>query len=55
MLIVNKNTKNYKYLGIIIDSNLNWSEHLETIKTKFKKHWVYYIKQIIFLMKNSYT
>ena len=27
----------YKYLGIIIDSNLNWSEHIESIKTKLQK------------------
>ena len=28
------NTNSYKYLGIIIDRNLKWSEHIETIKTK---------------------
>ena len=32
-----KNIKNYKYLGIIIDCNLNWSEHVETVKTKLQK------------------
>ena len=26
------NTNSYKYLGIIIDRNLKWSEHIETIK-----------------------
>ena len=42
-----KKTNNYKYLGINLDENLNWSEHLETIKKNYKKHWVYYIKQDI--------
>ena len=32
-----KSLKNYKYLGIIIDCNLNWSEHVETVKTKLQK------------------
>ena len=32
-----KKTNNYKYLGINIDKNLNWSEQIETIKTKLQK------------------
>ena len=32
-----KKTNSYKYLGINIDRNLNWSEHIETIKTKLQK------------------
>ena len=31
------NTNSYKYLGIITDRNLKWSEHIETIKTKVQK------------------
>ena len=33
-----KKTNSNKYLGIIIDSNFKWSEHIKTIKTKFKKY-----------------
>ena len=33
-----KKTNNYKYLGINIDKNLNWSEQIETIKTKLQKN-----------------
>ena len=32
-----KKTNNFKYLGINIDRNLNWSEQIETIKTKLQK------------------
>ena len=32
-----KKTNIYKYLGLFIDRNLNWSEHIETIKTKLQK------------------
>ena len=32
-----KKTNNYKYLEINIDRNLNWSEQIETIKTKLQK------------------
>ena len=32
-----KKTTSYKYLRINIDRNLNWSEHIETIKTKLQK------------------
>ena len=28
---------NYKYLGVTTDSNLNWSNHIETLKTKLLK------------------
>ena len=42
-------TNNYKYLRINIDRNLNWSEHIETIKTKLQKTLgVLYKKQDIF-------
>ena len=39
-------TNSHKYLGIIINRNIKWSEHIETIKTLlyYKKHWVCYIK-----------
>ena len=30
-------TNSYKYLGIIIERNLTWSEHTDTIKNKIKK------------------
>ena len=32
-----KNVGSYKYLGVIIDSNNNWSEHIEYIKTNLFK------------------
>ena len=44
---IGKKTNSYKYLGVFIDRNINWSEHIETIKQNYKKHWVYYIKQDI--------
>ena len=28
---------NYKYLGVTIDSSLNWSNNIETLKTKLLK------------------
>ena len=28
------NTDSYKYLGIILEINLKWTEHIEVIKTK---------------------
>ena len=30
-------TNSYKYLGIIIDRNLTWTYHIDTIKTKLQK------------------
>ena len=27
-------TNSYKHLGIIINRNLKWSEHIDTLKTK---------------------
>ena len=32
-----KKVYSYKYLGVIIDDNLNWSEHIETLKNKLLK------------------
>ena len=32
-----KKTNSYKYLEINTDRNLNWSEHIEIIKTKLQK------------------
>ena len=32
-----KKVYNYKYLGVIIDDNLNWSEHIKTLKNKLLK------------------
>ena len=43
-----KKINSYRYLGIIIDRNLNQSDNIETIKQNYKKLWVYYIKQHIF-------
>ena len=31
-----KKANGYKYLGVFIVRNLNWTEHIETIKTIFK-------------------
>ena len=30
------NTDSYKYLGTILDKNLKWTEHIETLKTKLQ-------------------
>ena len=32
-----KKLNSYKYLGITIDSNLNWTEHIKDLKTKLLK------------------
>ena len=32
-----KKVYNHKYLGVIIDDNLNWSEHIKTLKNKLLK------------------
>ena len=44
-ITVVKKVDNYKYLCVnlgVIDSNINWSEHVETIKTKLiKNKWCY--------------
>ena len=37
--------ENYKYLGFTIDSNLNWSDHIESVKTKLFKTIGFYTKQ----------
>ena len=29
-----KKVNSYKYFSITIDSNLNWTEHIESLKTK---------------------
>ena len=29
--------KNYKNLGVIIDNNLSWAEHIEMVKSKLLK------------------
>lgn len=39
----------YIYYGIVIDSNLNRSKHIGTIKNK--KYWMYYLIKGIFLIK----
>ena len=40
MWIKNYNCYQYKYLGVTIDSNLKWSDHIEAVKTKLTKHTV---------------
>ena len=42
-----KKTNSYKYLGTTKDRILNWSKHIEPIKSKLQKTLVYYIKQYI--------
>ena len=32
-----KKTNSYKYLGIIVDINLKWSEHIEAVQKKLQK------------------
>ena len=46
--------ENYKYLGVTIDSNLKWSDHIEAVKTKLTKHTVGTLyKTRYFLNQNS--
>ena len=45
-----KKTNNFKYLGINIDRNKNWSEQIETIKTKLQKNTYKKISYVNFLL-----
>ena len=48
-----KKVNNYKYLGVTIDSNLNWSEHIEALKTKLLKTIGILYKTRYYLNQNS--
>ena len=45
--------ENYKCLGFTIDSNLNWSDHIEAVKTKLLKTIGILYKTRYFLNQNS--
>ena len=45
--------ENYKYLGFTIDSNLNWSDHIDAVKTKLLKTIGILYKTRYFLNQNS--
>ena len=45
--------ENYKYLGVTIDSNLNWYDHIEAVKTKLLKTIGILYKTRHFLNQNS--
>ena len=44
---------NYKYFGVMIDSSLNWSNHIETLKTKLLKTIGILYKPRYYLNQNS--
>ena len=44
---------NYKYLGVTIDSNLKWSNHIKTLKTKLLKTIGILYKTQYYLNQNS--
>ena len=46
--------ENYKYLGVTIDSNLNWYDHIEAVKTKLLKTIGILYKTRYFLNRNSF-
>ena len=48
-----KKVENYKYLGVTIDSNLNWSDHIEVVKIKLLKTVGILYKTRFFLNQNS--
>ena len=48
-----KMVKSYKYLGVIIDNNLNWTEHIEMVKSKLLKAIGVLYKTRYFLNENS--
>ena len=47
------NVNSFKYLGVTIDSNLNWSNHIETLKTKLLKTIGILYKTRYYLNQNS--
>ena len=44
---------NYKYLGVKTYNNLNWSNHIETLKTKLLKAIGILYKTLYYLIQNS--
>ena len=44
-------TKSTKFLGIIIDDKLKWTEHINYVKIKFLNRQVYLSKSEIILIK----
>ena len=48
-----KKVNNYKYLGVTIDSNLKWSEHIEALKTKLLRTIGILYKTRYYLNQNS--
>ena len=41
-----------KFLGVMLDENISWEEHICTIETKLVKILDYYTAQSIYLKKN---
>ena len=48
-----KKVENYKYLGVTIDSNFNWSDHIEVVKIKLLKTVGILYTTRFFLNQNS--
>ena len=44
--------KSVKFLGILINNNLNWQNHIDLVTDKFLNIWNPHLKLVLILIKN---